>query len=141
VTLEELRQQAEHAKWVCEGLDSDLNEAETEVLLAQADGDTELERRWRERAKQLDDAAYRAWERVEEAEEAIAEAEYEAEYPEEAAAERARAEVQVQELWTRLLHDGKITPEFYAQVTGAALGSLPAAAPADRGAAAGAVRC
>jgi hypothetical protein len=118
VTLEELRRQAERAKSIYEGLDRDRDEAEDEVERAQAAGDTELERTWQERAKQLDDAASRAWERAEQAEEAFAEAEYEAEYPEEAAAERAAATVRARELWDVLLDKGTITPELYTRLTG-----------------------
>lgn len=120
MTIEELRRRAERARWDCESLDRDLDEAETEVWLARAAGDTELERTWQERARQLDDAAYRAWERVEEAEEAVSEAEYEAEYPQEAAAERAASEIRLKEVSDRLLRDGKITPEFYRRLTGSA---------------------
>jgi hypothetical protein len=116
VTLAELRRRAERAQWDYEGLDTDAEEAETEVFLARAEGDTELEQTRQERATRLRDAADRAYDRMESAEEALAEAEWALENPEEAAeaAEyEAAATARTKELIHRLLREGKIKQEFY----------------------------
>jgi len=113
MTLEELRQRVERAEWDCKGLDQDADEAETEVWRAQAAGDAELERLWRERAERRRAAADRAYDRLMEAEEALAQAEYEAENPEEAAAERAAAAEEAAKgpLLPRLVRAGVISQE------------------------------
>lgn len=122
MTLEELRRQAARTESDGKCLDREVQDATDEALRAQMAGDAALERKWQERADQLQAAADRAWDKAMEAEEAVAEAEYEAEYPEEAAAERAAASsVQTKELLDtllqNLLRDGKITSEFYSKMT------------------------
>jgi hypothetical protein len=128
VTLDELRRRAEQATWTWEGLERDAEGAEDQVLRARETGDAVLERQWHARGEQLRIAADRAWERAEEAEEAVTDAEYEADYPEEAAAERAADErmkearrkeagVRMKEICGILLRNGTISPEFYAKMT------------------------
>ena len=119
MTLEELRQRAERATRDYERLDDDAEDAEDEVCLARAAGDTALEQRCQQRATRLRDAADRAYDRMELADEALAEAEWEIENPEEAAAERAAEPERRQrqnELFGKLLRDGVITQEFYERL-------------------------
>lgn len=124
VTLEELRKQAAQAQRDWESLGRDVDDAQDKVLQAREEGNTAVERRWQERAAQLEAAADRAWDKAQEVEEAVAEAEYEAEYPDEAAAERARAAERaacapsLDELCDILLRDGKITAGLYSRLTG-----------------------
>jgi hypothetical protein len=119
VTLEELRRRAERAMWEYESADADAEEAEDEVCLAQAAGDTALEQRCLQRATRLRDAADRAYDRMELADETLAEAEWEIENPEEAAADRAaepERRKRQDELFGKLLRDGVITQEFYERL-------------------------
>jgi hypothetical protein len=120
VTLEELRRRAERAEWDHDRLDAAAEEAETEVYLAKAAGDTALERWWQERATQRREAADRAYDRLELADEAAAEAEWAIENPEEAAEEariEATAGARAKEVINKLLREGKIDPKYRELMT------------------------
>jgi hypothetical protein len=120
VTLEELRRRAERAEWDHDRLDAAAEEAETEVYLAKAAGDTALERWWQERATQRREAADRAYDRLELADEAVAEAEWAIENPEEAAEEariEATAGARAKEVINKLLREGKIDPKYRELMT------------------------